>query len=225
MPKLTALVVSYHFVQGKLLQYPVYRDAVFRYRDKARWIALIDLDEYLYPVKKNDIKEILKDFENYPGLSVSSIFFDCNGVEKRAENSLVIETFTRMSTKNLNRGNVSVKTIVNPKEVLHVFHPHNQIYKNKQLSVDENFKKMNAKKFWCTNGAKLKKIRLNHYYTKSVEEYMQKVQKEYADQTTKRPFFEERLHLKNNKQDYTALKYLPKLKEKLSSQKKQKECR
>ena len=212
-------IVTYHYVQGKLLQYPVYRDAIFRYQDKASWMALIDLDEFLYPVEKNDIKEALKDFEKYPALSVNSIFFDCNGIEKRPKNSLVIETFTRMSTQNLTGGDVLVKTIVNPKEVLHVIHPHNQIYKNNQLSVNENFKKLDRKKFWCTNGASLKKIRLNHYYTKSVEEYMQKIQKEYADQTSKRPFFEERLHLKNNRQDYTALKYLAELKEKLASEK------
>lgn len=187
-------IVTYRYVKGKQLQFPVYRDAIYRYKDTVKWMALIDLDEFLFPVQKKSLVDFMKDYEQYPAVAVNSIQYDCNGVEVRPEKSLLIETFTRMSIKDFEKGNAVIKSIVNPKKVYAVFHPHGHLYKNDELAINENFIPIQKNEIWYTNGVSINKIRLNHYYTKSVQEYMEKVKKGYADQLTKRKFYEERLN-------------------------------
>ncbi len=42
-------VVIYHYVKGKCKQMPVYQDAIYRYKNETKWLAIIDLDEYIVP--------------------------------------------------------------------------------------------------------------------------------------------------------------------------------
>lgn len=57
------------------------------------------------------------------------------------------------------------------------------------------------------------KIKINHYHTKSLEDYNNKRNIGFADSSKQRPENDPLIKCKNYTHDYTILKYLPKLKE------------
>ena len=72
-------IVCYHYVPGIAMQNKVYRDALYKYKNQTRWMAIIDLDEFIVPVEKQSIPEFLKDYEKYPGVVINWQVFDSNG--------------------------------------------------------------------------------------------------------------------------------------------------
>lgn len=209
--------VIYRYVVGDVLQFAVYRDAIYRYQNKSKWIALIDLDEFLVPVEKDQIKDFLVDYENYPAVAISSIEYDCNNIQSRPLHSLLIETFTGISKSCLTNPKLRIKSIVNPKKIRLILNPHGHWYKNKESAVTEQYTPIPEEDLWFMNGAQIKKIRLNHYYTKSIDEYNLKLKKAYSDKPVARSFDSKRLHFEDRIQDYVIFKYLPRLKEKLKN--------
>ena len=113
-----------------------------------------------------------------------------------------------MSKSDFFNPKIVIKSIVNPEKVKSIFHPHGHLYKNNELAVNEDFEEIPVEKLWSMNGAHIKKIRLNHYYTKSVEEYEEKLKKSYADQDNSREYNEKRLYFDDGIQDYVDT-YIP----------------
>ena len=214
-PYIDDKTVIYKKVQGKCMQVPVYRDAIYRYKSETEWLAIIDLDEYIVPVEKNNLKDFLKDYDNYPAIVANWVMFDSNGLKKRDKNKTVIESFTRVYKNYQEPKNKTIKTIVKPKEVRFIQSVHACLYQNNRLAVDENFKSYEGTLYFRTENNSINKIRINHYHCKSREEYLSKIVKGFADRKTTRSFNEENLNFKNTTNDYIILKYLPELKERI----------
>ena len=193
------------------MQIPAYRDAIYRYKNETSWMAIIDLDEYIVPVEKNNLKDFLKDYEKYPAIVINWLIFDSNGLENREKNKTVIESFTRVHKNRQEEINRTLKTILKPAEVRYVS-THVSIYKNSRLSVDENFNNLCSETFFKSKNVSINKIRINHYHCKSKKEYIDKINKGFADRHTRREYIETDLNFKNTDYDYTILKYLEKLK-------------
>lgn len=68
-------------------------------------------------------------------------------------------------------GNGCIKTIVNPRRVYKYQHCHFPTYLYGTYSVDEHGKRVDA---WCNMDCELHKLRLNHYFTKSKEEWIKR---------------------------------------------------
>lgn len=49
------------------MQLKVYADAVYNYRYETTWMALIDLDEYIVPIEKDNLQDLLKNMKNIQG--------------------------------------------------------------------------------------------------------------------------------------------------------------
>ncbi len=186
------------------MQMPVYQDAVYRYGDDTKWLAIIDMDEYMVPVEKNNLADILEDYKDYPALGVNWVMFDSNGIVKRPD-KLVIEAYTRVDK----RKNIHIKSIVQPKKVLSITNPHFCIYRG--CAVNENKEKIRGP----FSEHLSKKIKINHYHTKSYEDYIRKRLIGYACNNSARPFFDSELYAFEYERDYDIQKYLPKLKEKM----------
>ena len=139
--------------------------------------------------------------------------FDSNGYEKHPEGKLIIEAYTRTS-KDYRSGD-HVKSIINPKLTASVQNPHACIYKYFKFAVTENFEKMDLWPFCYTKKYSDSKIRINHYYSKSLEDYEKKVSRGFADQTTKREAVYAWVNFSKTTNDYTIQKYVPKLREKM----------
>lgn len=80
--------VVYHFLPNNPItklknQDSAYNDSIFKYRDRTKWMAFIDIDEFIVPVEKNTIPEFLSDYEQYPGVVINWMCFDSNGHENK----------------------------------------------------------------------------------------------------------------------------------------------
>ncbi|MBQ3101415.1 glycosyltransferase family 92 protein [bacterium] len=211
--------VVYHFAQGKCQQMPVYRDAIFSYKNETNWLAIIDLDEYIVPVECENLSSFLEEYKDFPALGVNWVMFDSNGYEKRP-NKLVIEAYTRVQSVLDNPVNRHIKSIVNPKKVRFVTNPHYCFYKNHELAVDENRNPIGSypyigDKNAFTKNISVNKIRINHYHTKSLEDYNRKRELGFADTLRVRPQNNSCLNYSNFREDFVIQKFLPKLKQKM----------
>ena len=165
-------VVIYQYFPGKDRQVPAYCDAILKYKYQTRWLAFVDADEFIVPVQKYTLPEVLKEYEQYPGVCVNYAMYDSNGHLKKPE-GLVIKNYTNMSIDPEYISNRFVKSIVNPREVI-VVNAHWCIYRFFKWGVDENGKTTIGA---ITKKQSLSKLRINHYYTKSKEELLSKINK------------------------------------------------
>ncbi|MCD7878370.1 MAG: hypothetical protein LUG16_00370 [Candidatus Gastranaerophilales bacterium] len=113
-------------------------------------------------------------------------------------------------------GSHTIKSIINPREVIALINPHAFKYKKDKLAVTENFEKIHSHDFASTKYISVNKIRINHYHCKSLEEYQNKCNQGYADQTKKREFSPKAVNFEKTTQDYVIQKYLPELKKRLT---------
>ena len=62
-PYIDSGIVDYTYYPGYRKQIAAYDDCMTRHREDSRWIAFIDLDEFIVPEKDKSIREFLTRFE------------------------------------------------------------------------------------------------------------------------------------------------------------------
>jgi hypothetical protein len=139
---------------------------ITQYKDEAKWIAFIDADEFLLPVGEAGIKPILRRFENVPALAINWIYFGSNGHVERPKGG-VLENYTRRSAV----ANRHVKAIVNPRRVIKYGNSHHWFYSRASLATNTRGKRVFGS---FSEPAVADVLRINHYYSKSREEFMAK---------------------------------------------------
>lgn len=73
-------------------QVPAYENAVnFIAKHQTKWLMFVDIDEFLVCPKGN-IKDLLQKYDDYPGISLSSDFFDAGMHNAFRQNALIIQT-------------------------------------------------------------------------------------------------------------------------------------
>ena len=168
-------IVHYKYFPGKAKQVSAYCDAILNHKYDTHWLAFVDIDEFIVPVQKYTIPEVLKDFEKYPGFCLSWAMYDSSGHVKMPD-GLVIKNYTHRNTDSTYRANHTVKSIVNPREVI-VTNVHWCYYRGFKWGVNELGCKL------VGNNAEVQSLdilRVNHYYTRSKEEYISKLNKGHA---------------------------------------------
>jgi Glycosyltransferase family 92 len=79
------------------------------YRHCARWIAFIDIDEFLYAREDDSLLNALRRYEQFPAVAVNWLMFSASGHILKP-GGLVIENYTRCQLG----GNKHARLIVNP---------------------------------------------------------------------------------------------------------------
>ncbi len=171
-------IVVYNFFSGIGKQLDIYEDGIDRYGANTFWMAIIDLDEFIVPVQSYDIITFLKDYEQYPAVAVNWIQFDGNDHIKKPD-GLVIENYKRAFLPEHPLNQIT-KSIVQPKYVYEYLTAHHFQYIN-GMAINENFEYSTERDMPNS----VHKIRINHYATKSLEEYKQKINKKDNDGITK----------------------------------------
>jgi hypothetical protein len=126
----------------------------------------------------------------------------------------VLENFTRRTDRNVNK---AIKSVVDPAEVRAFCQPHFFMLRS-GLTVDENGKPITGPPFSSTNEVSFERLRVNHYATKSEEEFRGKLDRGHADATPpKSQLMDEddirnRFALLDKVTDTTIQMYLPDLK-------------
>ncbi|WAW10947.1 glycosyltransferase family 92 protein [Oxalobacter vibrioformis] len=145
-------------------QFNAYNDALKRFRMETRWLAYIDADEFIVPLQKDTIPDILENYKNEVGLSMHWLMYGDNG-HKNYEEGLVIERFTAHALKP----DEFMKTIINPRAAFSM-ETHHGCFIGRHAAVNEKGNKVRTR----SNELAASVIRVNHYWGKSWEEYEMK---------------------------------------------------
>jgi len=113
-----------------------YHDALSRARNLVKWLAIIDVDEFLVPVRDDDLTSILMTFESdsvIGGVCVAWACFGTSNVLKIPQDRLMIETLVLSGEGNGTQGPFpwdqgTFKSIVRTDRTKSVESPHMAIY-------------------------------------------------------------------------------------------------
>ncbi len=159
-------------LDGRLGQMPAYNDCLRWHRYDSRWIAVIDLDEFLFCPSGESLPAVLADYEQWPGVAVRWAMFGSSG-HKTKPSGLVIENYQRMID---DEGGVNVKSVVDPTRVI-TFHSSHHCQYPYLSAVDENHFPVLGPRAPSDSSARL---RVNHYHWKSEAEYVVKCARKRA---------------------------------------------
>jgi hypothetical protein len=159
-------------------QMPAYDHCLATHGDEARWIGFFDIDEFVFSPTYRAVSEVLRDYEEWPGVCVNLPRFGTSG-HRRSPEGLVIENYVvRLQTP----AELTVKTIVDPASVERARNAH-QFFYRRRTAVDENGFPVHGT---LTKSASYERLRANHYYSKSEEELRAKHLRLTADYSAAR---------------------------------------
>ncbi len=215
-PYVEAGLVDYFPAPGELMQMPVYNDAVKNFKFHCRHMAFIDADEFIFPKTNQSIAEVVDEIlsrnERAAGVAINWQCFGSSGQEAADYSRGVLERFMRRAPSDWapdDLGNAHVKTISNPRKIKLIHNAHCARYFINRCSVNENGKQIPGERLHAFNNpVTVEKIAINHYYTKSREEFVKKIRRGRCDNPTnnyKMAFFDEYNH--NEIFDDGILKY------------------
>jgi ABC-type multidrug transport system fused ATPase/permease subunit len=171
-PEIEAGIVEVvHWPEGQL---EAYDDCLARHGDEARWIAMIDVDEFLFSPTGRPLPEILRRFDTHPAVGVNRRFFGTNG-HRRSPQGLVTESYP-MRARDDDPSNVLVKAIVYPRMTLRARSSHTFSHRGNPVGED-GLPIPTATREPPTADL----LRINHYYAKSEEEFRKKSATPRAD--------------------------------------------
>lgn len=136
-----------------------YNDALNRARGIVKWLAPLDLDEFLFPVHQYSLVDFLKDYEQYGGICANWVLFGTSNVEKVPDNKLMIETLTMCDPL----GKDVIKSIIRPDRAIKFNHTNYPLYTTGYFHVTTDgvtFKGSFSPK------VVIDKLRINHYWTR-----------------------------------------------------------
>lgn len=198
-------IVIYYKVYGPKMQLKCYNDCLARYKNNIKWIAFIDADEFL--VSETNLRSLLKEYEKFPAICANWVMFDSNSNVSRPNGKLVIEAYTQIH-KNYCDDNMHVKTITQPSKVRYYVNAHYPILKLFKYKGNENYQRIPQARTKPKQYS-IEKLRINHYFSKSEEEYKLKIERGMADNGGKRTYEDFRVHFSDGIQDNSMKSIIP----------------
>jgi hypothetical protein len=103
-------------------QFEAYAAGLNLLRGRSRWVAVLDIDEFLFTVDGTSLPQLLSEFDDAPALVVNWMIFGYGGHELRPS-GLTIEQYLKRPPAD-HPPNKHVKSIVRPEAVKEVLTPH-----------------------------------------------------------------------------------------------------
>ena len=215
LPYIREGIVVYKNYPGEAMQMPAYNEFIKEYGDKNEWVAFIDADEFIIPMEKNSIPEFLADYKEYPGVGINWVSYDSNGHRTKPAGG-VLENYTRVHYDENLVPFHQIKSIVQPCKVDKIINPHFALFKDEVLAVNENKEEIGGslEERAYISPFSANKIRINHYFCKSEEEYIAKIERGRAPtkRNVKRVYSQGQVFFDDYKYDYAAYKFVCRLK-------------
>lgn len=207
--------VVYTLMPGKARQLDAYNDAIRRFRNRTKYMAFIDCDEFLVAeVEDKTLTEvvdaILKTSWRRAGLAVNWRMYGSSGYTEKPK-GLVTENYLYRGDGN-SKGSDCIKTIANPRLIKEYRHVHFPTYYRGVYSVNECGQRVDG---WSNPCYNTQRIRINHYFTKSKQEWIERRSRGKADTMDledKRTMQEFYQHDHNDIYDPIMLRYVEMLK-------------
>ena len=168
-PYVASGLVEYIFWKGVKQQLPIYDDCLDRHRLDTRWMAVIDLDEFIVPIQDKTIPQFLSRFEEASAIEINWLCYGSGGADKKVEGG-VMERFKQHAEPDhiLNR---HVKSIVNPRRVVSFIGAH-EVARMSGKTFDSHGQPV--RKHFRDRDPQQVVIRINHYAVNSYEEFLGK---------------------------------------------------
>ncbi len=179
-PYINKGVVDYIYWPGHRRQLAAYDDCLERNRFTSRWIAFIDLDEFIVPIRDASITEFLTGMEDFAAVEINWLIYGSSGMKTKTPGT-VMERFKCHSLPN-HRLNRHVKSIVNPRRVFTMIGCH-EAAKISGYIADSHGQPI--KRNFRDREPQQDIIRINHYAVKSYEEFVEKQARGRASGTQK----------------------------------------
>lgn len=168
-PYIDSGLVEYVFFPGRKRQLAAYDDCLERHRYDVRWLAFIDIDEFIVPLKDKTVNEFLRRFETFPAVEVNWLVYGSNALTEKSSEP-VMERFTRHSQPG-HRLNRHVKSIVNPRRIYNMIGCH-EAARIDGRSADPHGRPVTVS--FRDREPQQDVIRINHYAVKSRQEFVEK---------------------------------------------------
>lgn len=149
------------------MQCDAYRDALER--SNCKWLAIIDIDEFLVPAIENNLIDFLAKYEKDPkigGVVFPWVFFGTSHIEKIPEGRLLIEMLT-LNGGPVQGGNAraiwnsgNYKSIVRVKRVSELVSPHYCLYRKGVKHTLVSFDLGQINHYWTRDEAFLREVKI-----------------------------------------------------------------
>lgn len=197
-PYISSGLVEYTYFPGYRRQLAAYDDCIGKHRLDTRWIAFIDLDEFIVPVKDRTVPDFLHRFESFPAVEINWLIYGSGGAKTKTPGTMM-ERFRCHSLPGhyLNR---HVKSIVDPRRVFTMTGCH-EAARISGLAADSHGNPV--KKNFRDREPQQDIIRINHYAVRSYQEFLEKQNRGRASgtqRTVKAEYFD-RYDLNDIKED------------------------
>jgi hypothetical protein len=210
-----------HVVTGEATQTATYQHCLQNYREDSRWIAFIDLDEFLFSPTGRSLADMLSEYERWPGVGANWAVFGTSGHTTKPD-GLVTECYVRRSERS--GYNDKIKSIVDPCRVRNFCLAHFFMFHGEPpVAVDENHRPIYGRPgspYASTEEVSFEKLRVNHYATRSEAEFHDKLQRVRPDNGQLRVWKESQLQrmliAMDEVEDRTIQMYLPALHDELA---------
>ena len=170
-PYIAEGLVDYVFWPGGRQQIPAYDDCITRHRLETRWLAFLDLDEFIVPEKGTEVVDFLQRMEPYPVVEVNWLVYGSGG-EKTRRDGGVMERFRYHALPGAEL-NHHVKSFVDPRRVCCMTGCH-EAARLPGAGHIVDVRGEQIRKNWRHRDAVSGDIRINHYAVKSFDEFLEK---------------------------------------------------
>lgn len=168
-PYVESGVVEYNYFPGRKRQLAAYDDCIERHRLDARWIAVIDLDEFIVPVKDKSIPDFLSRMEGFASVEINWLCYGSGGAKKKSEGD-VMQRFRKHALAD-HPLNCWVKSIIDPRQVCTMTGCH-EAARISGSPADPQGRVIT--KHFRNRASQHDVIKINHYAVKSFEEFLGK---------------------------------------------------
>ncbi|MGN0473413.1 MAG: glycosyltransferase family 2 protein [Lachnospiraceae bacterium] len=170
---------------GSWAQLPLYRISARCLKRKYRWVAYLDADEFAV-AKEGRLVDYLHAHEHEKALGINWVVYGTCGHKERPI-GLVMENYTKTFADDDHLLNLRIKTIVNPDEIYDFNSPHFCVLRDGSYAHDEDGNEIDTMWMYTSNSGpafsgehKKRKIWINHYWTRSEQDLLEKCQRGYA---------------------------------------------
>ena len=218
-PYIEKQIVEYRLIPGIGRQLDAYNDAIRRHKNECRWMGFIDMDEYLMPsVPFRPLHKIVGEIvyaagNGAAGVGVNWAIYGTSGLKKRPT-GLITENY-KLRAENEYYLNVHIKCVCNPRLVTNYISPHYPLYIRGGYTIKEAYGTRIIG--WGANRIIYKNLRINHYYTKSEEEYAAKRARGLGDRAGLYDGSHFEKYNKNDVYDFNMEPYIEALKSRINS--------
>lgn len=163
----------------------VFAHAILNFGGAYRWMAFIDVDEFLLPKEGQTVEQALAAVGDFPNVSLPWHMFATSGHEKRPNGPLTLSYTMRGADPMTRKENVSnFKCIVDPCEVIEVSVHQFKTREFDDLTANDAGKRFTRRARKSPDFYSNRFLQLNHYYTKSREELMAKIARGWSYDTS-----------------------------------------